>query len=163
MLNFNTNIQEVVANQETHKRTHEFTEYSSKKKLFESNILNDTQKQYIEQLKGTFAFNLHKDNRYVIITMFYSRDKRYGFLIVDLETLQCAEGESIKTAKKDVLELVASQEVDESMEDVYNRAQQVLRETDEIFADAEPENTVEETVAPETEETVTKNSKKKSK
>jgi len=40
--------------------------------------------------------------------MYYSRDKKYGFLVVDLETLQCAEADSIKNAKKEVLEIAAN-------------------------------------------------------
>ena len=108
MLNFNTNIQEVVANQETAKRTTSFTEYNSKKKLFDAGVLNEQQQTYIQQLKGTFTFHLHTGNRYLVVTMYYSKDKKYGFLVVDLETLQCAEADSIKNAKKEVMEIVAS-------------------------------------------------------
>lgn len=108
MLNFNTNIQEVVANQETVKRTHSFTEYNSKKKLFDAGVLTETQQNYIQQLKGTFTFHLHTGNRYLVITMYYSKDKKYGFLVVDLETLQCAEADSVKNAKKEVMEIVAN-------------------------------------------------------
>ena len=106
MLNFNTNIQEVVATQETFKRTSNFTEYNSKKKLFDANILTETQKTYIQQLKGAFTFHLHTGNRYLVVTMYYSKDKKYGFLVVDLETLQCASADSIKNAKKGVVEIV---------------------------------------------------------
>ena len=108
MLNFNTNIQEVVANQETVKRTSSFTEYNSKKKLFDAGVLNEKQQTYIQQLKGTFTFHLHTGNRYLVVTMYYSKDKKYGFLVVDLETLQCAEADSVKNAKKGVLEIVAN-------------------------------------------------------
>lgn len=106
MLNFNTNIQEVVANQETVKRTSSFTEYTSKKKLFDASILTEKQQTYIQQLKGAFTFHLHTGNRYLVVTMYYSKDKKYGFLVVDLETLQCAEADSIKNAKKGVVEIV---------------------------------------------------------
>lgn len=108
MLNFNTNIQEVIANQETTKRTTSFTEYNSKKKLFDAGVLNEKQQTYIQQLKGTFTFHLHTGNRYLVVTMYYSKDKKYGFLVVDLETLQCAEADSVKNAKKEVMEIVAN-------------------------------------------------------
>lgn len=128
MLNFNTNIQEVVANQETVKRTHSFTEYASKKRLFEANILTETQKNYIQQLKGAFTFHLHTGNRYLVITMYYSKDKKYGFLVMDLETLQCAEADSVKNAKKGVLEIVANATTEvpttETVETVKEPAQQ---------------------------------------
>ena len=118
MLNFNMNIQEVVASQETVKKAHAFEEYNSKKKLFESGRLNETQQAYIAQLKGTFTFHLHTGNRYLVVTMFYSNTKKYGFLVVDLETLACAEADSVKNAKREVLEIVASQELETSEEAV---------------------------------------------
>lgn len=128
MLNFNTNIQEVVANQETVKRTSSFTEYNSKKKLFDAGILTETQQTYIQQLKGTFTFHLHTGNRYLVVTMYYSKDKKYGFLVVDLETLQCAEADSVKNAKKGVLEIVANATPEvpatETVETVEEPAQQ---------------------------------------
>ena len=108
MLNFNTNIQEVVANQKTAERTTSFTEYNSKKKLFDAGVLNEQQQTYIQKLKGTFTFHLHTGNRYLVVTMYYSKDKTYGFLVVDLETLQCAAASSVKNAKKEVMEIVAS-------------------------------------------------------
>jgi len=147
MLNFNTNIQEVVANQETVKRTSSFTEYNSKKKLFDAGVLNEQQQTYIQQLKGTFTFHLHTGNRYLVITMYYSKDKKYGFLVVDLETLQCAEADSVKNAKKEVLEIVANATPEvptaETVETVEEPAQQ--------------EETVEET----TEEKPAKKSRSK--
>ena len=140
MLNFNTNIQEVVATQKTVKRTSSFTEYNSKEKLFDAGVLNEQQQTYIQQLKGTFTFHLHTGNRYLVVTMYYSKDKKYGFLVVDLETLQCAEADSVKNAKKDVLEIVANATPEvpapETVETMEEPAQQ--------------EETVEETTEEET-------------
>lgn len=107
MLNFNTSIQDTIATQEKATRTSAFTEYNSKKKLFAAGILNEEQKKHIQDLKGTFTFHLHTDNRYLVVTMYYSSTKTYGFIIVDLQTLQCAEAASIKLAKKGVLEVIA--------------------------------------------------------
>lgn len=120
MLNFNTNIQEIVATQETTKRTTNFTEFTSKKKLFETNILTEEQKSHIQNLKGTFTFHLHSGKRYVVITMYYSRTKTYGFLILDLETLLCAEADSVKNAKREVMEIVSqnSPTVETTVEEV---------------------------------------------
>lgn len=114
MLNFNTNIQEVIATQTTTSRAHSFTEYNSKKKLLGANILTDEQSQYITKLKNTFTFYLHEAHKYLVITMYYSTTKTYGYLVVNLETLMCAECESVKTAKQAVLELIQSEnKVDE--------------------------------------------------
>lgn len=146
MLNFNMNIQEVVASQETVKRTHAFEEYNSKKKLFESGRLNETQQAYIAQLKGTFTFHIHTGNRYLVVTMYYNNTKKYGFLVVDLETLACAEADSVKNAKREVLEIVASQEVEKTEEELgetMKTVEEILKETDEILK--ESEETVEKT------------------
>lgn len=148
MLNFNTNIQEVVATQETVKRTSSFTEYNSKKKLFDAGVLNEQQQTYIQQLKGTFTFHLHTGNRYLVVTMYYSKDKKYGFLVVDLETLQCAEADSVKNAKKDVLEIVASATPETPAE---TTVEEPVQET------AQEEEKVEETT---TEEKPAKRNKK---
>lgn len=109
MLNFNTNIQEVIATQATTSRAHSFTEYNSKKKLLGANILTSEQSEYITKLKNTFTFYLHEAHKYLVITMYYSTTKTYGYLVVNLETLMCAECESVKTAKQAVLELVQNE------------------------------------------------------
>jgi hypothetical protein len=138
MLNFNTNIQEVVANQETIKRTHSFTEYNSKKKLFDAGVLNEQQQTYIQQLKGTFTFHLHTGNRYLVVTMYYSKDKKYGFLVVDLETLQCAEADSVKNAKKDVLEIVANATPETPAEETVETPAQEEEKVEEPAAEEKP-------------------------
>lgn len=116
MLDFNTNIQDVIATQKTTNRTHAFVEYNSKKKLFESGRLTEAQQTFINQLKGTFTFSIHESNRYLVVTMYYSKDKKYGFIIVDLETLKCAQSDSVKNAKRGVLELIAAQPTVEAPE-----------------------------------------------
>lgn len=116
MLNFNTSIQDTIATQEKATRTSAFTEYNSKKKLFAAGVLNEEQKKHIQDLKGTFTFHLHSDNRYLVVTMYYSSTKTYGFIIVDLQTLQCAEASSIKLAKKGVLEIIAETAAPETEE-----------------------------------------------
>lgn len=113
MLNFNTSIQETIATQEKTTRTSAFTEYNSKKKLFAAGILTAEQEQYITQLKGTFTFHIHNENRYLVVTMYYSATKTYGFIIVDLTTLQCAAADSIKNAKKGVLDVIAAANTEE--------------------------------------------------
>ena len=108
MLNFSTDVQELISAQETVKRTKSFMDYTSKKKLFDAGVLNEQQKTYIQKLKGTFNFALHTGNRYLVVTLYNSKDKKYRFLVVDLETFQCAEADSIKNAKKEVMEIIAN-------------------------------------------------------
>lgn len=158
MLDFNTNIQDVIATQKTTTRTHAFVEYNSKKKLFESGRLTEAQQTFINQLKGTFTFNIHESNRYLVVTMYYSRDKKYGFIIVDLETFKCAQSDSVKNAKKGVLELIAAQPTVEASE-TEKAEEEVPTETAEEpqAAEENQENAEEE---PKTRKNSRKNGKK---
>ena len=108
MLNFSKTLEEVINEQAAHTRARNFIEYNSKKKLLESDVLSDEQCEFIKKLKNTFAFSLHTDGRYLVVTMYYSTTKKYGFLVVDLTEKLIAECESIKAAKQAVLEIVAS-------------------------------------------------------
>ena len=109
MLKFSTTIAEVISTQTTGRTSHkQFMEYNSKKKLLESKLFDETVIKYIRDLKNTFTFSVHKDLRYVVITMYYSTSKSYKFFVLDTKTLQVAEAESVKMAKQGVLELVAA-------------------------------------------------------
>lgn len=105
MLNFDKTMEQVIGEQVSTSRTSSFTEYNSKKKLLECGVLNEKQSTFIQQLKNTFTFYLHNDGDFLVITMYYSTTKKYGFLVVDLNTLKVAEAESVKLAKQGVLEL----------------------------------------------------------
>ena len=109
MLNFNTTLEEVISTQ-TNGRTNngQFTEYNSKKKLIGSNLYSETVNNYIGQLKNTFTFYVHNGLKYIVLTMYYSTTKTYGFYVLDTETLQVAEVQSVKTGKKEVLEILAA-------------------------------------------------------
>ncbi len=102
MLNFNYHITDIIDSQKSTKRTN-FITYN-KKQIIESDKLTDEQKKFIKDLKGTFSFALHTSGRYLIITLF--KEKKYRYLVVDLKTMNCTEVESIKYAKRAVMELV---------------------------------------------------------
>jgi len=109
MLNFTTTLDKVINEQTTGRASHkQFLEYNSKKKLVESKLFDEKITKYIEQLKNTFTFSVHKDLRYVVITMYYSTSNTYKFLVLDTETLQVAQAESVKVAKQEVLNLIAA-------------------------------------------------------
>ena len=133
MLNFNTNIQEVIATQTTTSRAHSFTEYNSKKKLLGANILTNEQSEYITKLKNTFTFYLHDGHKYLVITMYYSSTKSYSYLVVNLETLMCAECESVKIAKQSVLELIQDENKvqDNTQDEVVQEETPVVDEVSE--------------------------------
>lgn len=109
MLNFTATLEDVISAQATGRSTiKQFLEFNSKKKLVESKLLNENVIEYIKKLKNTFTFYVHKDLRYIVITVYYSTSKTYKFLVLDTETLQVAEADSVKIAKKEVMELVAA-------------------------------------------------------
>lgn len=108
MLKFSTTIDEIIDQQATSRSTvKQFTVYSSKKRLFESGILDEKVATYIKDLKGAFGFHVHKDRRYMVIEMWYNATRSYGFYVLDTQTLQIARAESVKMAKQGIMELVA--------------------------------------------------------
>lgn len=111
MLNFTNSITDIIATQEKTSRTSAFTEFGSKKKLFEAGVLNTEQVKHITDLKGACGFHLHKDNRYLIIVMWVAETKGYNFLVTDLTNMGCAAISSIKEAKRGVLDMIANEEV----------------------------------------------------
>lgn len=102
-----TNLLDLINSQAQNVRTRnsDYTEFTSKKKLAE--VLDEDQMKVINQLKNTFNFSLHKDNVYLVITLFERNDKVYRFLIVNLENWETLEVDSIKNAKKRVAEILA--------------------------------------------------------
>jgi len=133
------NLKDIIAKQVITSRTGSFIEYNSKKKLSASGVLTKEQEEVIAQLKGTFTFNMHSENRYLIVTMYYSATKTYGFLVIDLTTLAVAESESIKIAKKFVLD-----QIEEDKKVVVPVIEQALEEiVAEINAQIEAEHNSE--------------------
>ena len=109
MLKFNTTLEHVINTQATGRSNHkQFLEFGSKKKFLESELFDRKISNYIRNLKNAFAFSVHKDLRYIIILMYYSTTKSYGYYVLDTQTLQVAQADSVKIAKKEVLELIAT-------------------------------------------------------
>ena len=106
MLNFNCSIQEIIESQSKTRKSSQFVEYGSKKQILEIDALSENHKKFIKDLKGTFSFALHNSNKYLIVTLFSSKDKKYSYIIVDLDTMNCAECNSIKNAKLEIMQLV---------------------------------------------------------
>lgn len=120
MLNFNQSIQEIIESQSVTRKASQFTEYTSKKQMLEVTSLSEEHKNFIRQLKGTFSFALHNSNKYLIVTLYSAKEKKYSYIIIELETLGCAECSSIKNAKLEVMALVnnAVETVEETAEEV---------------------------------------------
>lgn len=120
MLDFNRSITDIIDSQATTRKTSAFVTYSTKKQIIEAGELTEEHKKFIKDLKGTFSFALHTSGKYLIVTLFVSREKKYKYLVVDLKTMNCTEVESIKVAKYEVMELVNNSNkeiVEEKVED----------------------------------------------
>lgn len=106
-INFTSNINDFASTQTRATRVKNFTEFTSKKKLEDAAVLTPAQLEEVKKIKGTFTFALHNDGRYMVVTLYHANaEKKYQFLILDLETSQVAECDSVKNAKAAVLELV---------------------------------------------------------
>ena len=106
-INFTSNINDFASTQSRATRVKNFTEFTSKKKLEDAGVLTPAQLEEVKKIKGTFTFALHNDGRYMVVTLYHANaEKKYQFLILDLETMQVAECDSVKNAKAAVMELV---------------------------------------------------------
>ena len=108
-INFTSNINDFASAQTRATRVKNFTEFTSKKKLEDAGVLTPAQLEEVKKIKGTFTFALHNDGRYMVVTLYHANaEKKYQFLILDLETMQVAECDSVKNAKAAVMELVSA-------------------------------------------------------
>ena len=117
-INFTSNINDFASTQTRATRVKNFMEFTSKKKLEDAGVLTQAQLEEVKKIKGTFTFALHNDGRYMVVTLYHANaEKKYQFLILDLETLQVAECDSVKNAKAAVMELVNAAPAEEKAEE----------------------------------------------
>ena len=133
-INFTSNINDFASTQSRATRVKNFMEFTSKKKLEDAAVLTPAQLEEVKKIKGTFTFALHNDGRYMVVTLYHANaEKKYQFLILDLETMQVAECDSVKNAKAAVMELVnaaatAPQEA-EKAEEAHSEEEQNTEES----------------------------------
>ena len=128
-INFTSNINDFASAQSRATRVKNFTEFTSKKKLEDAAVLTPAQLEEVKKIKGTFTFALHNDGRYMVVTLYHANaEKKYQFLILDLETMQVAECDSVKNAKAAVMELVnaaaTAQQEEEKAEEEHSEEEQ---------------------------------------
>ena len=117
-INFTSNINDFASTQTRATRVKNYMEFTSKKKLEDAGVLTPAQLEEVKKIKGTFTFALHNDGRYMVVTLYHANaEKKYQFLILDLETLQVAECDSVKNAKAAVMELVNATPAEEKAEE----------------------------------------------
>ena len=130
-INFTSNINDFASTQTRATRVKNFMEFTSKKKLEDAAVLTPAQLEEVKKIKGTFTFALHNDGRYMVVTLYHANaEKKYQFLILDLETLQVAECDSVKNAKAAVMELVnaAATAQQEEAEEAHSEEEQNTEE-----------------------------------
>ena len=128
-INFTSNINDFASTQTRATRVKNFMEFTSKKKLEDAAVLTPAQLEEVKKIKGTFTFALHNDGRYMVVTLYHANaEKKYQFIILDLETLQVAECDSVKNAKAAVMELVnaaaPAQQEEEKAEEEHSEEEQ---------------------------------------
>lgn len=128
-INFTSNINDFASTQSRATRVKNFMEFTSKKKLEDAAVLTPAQLEEVKKIKGTFTFALHNDGRYMVVTLYHANaEKKYQFIILDLETLQVAECDSVKNAKAAVMELVnaaaTAQQEAEKAEEAHSEEEQ---------------------------------------
>lgn len=130
-INFTSNINDFASTQSRATRVKNFTEFTSKKKLEDAAVLTPAQLEEVKKIKGTFTFALHNDGRYMVVTLYHANaEKKYQFIILDLETSQVAECDSVKNAKAAVMELVnaAAPAPQEEAEEAHSEEEQNTEE-----------------------------------
>ena len=128
---FTSNINDFASTQSRATRVKNFTEFTSKKKLEDAAVLTPAQLEEVKKIKGTFTFALHNDGRYMVVTLYHANaEKKYQFIILDLETSQVAECDSVKNAKAAVMELVnaATTAPQEEAEEAHSEEEQNTEE-----------------------------------
>ena len=117
-INFTSNINDFASTQTRAARAKNFMEFTSKKKLEDAAVLTPAQLEEVKKIKGTFTFALHNDGRYMVVTLYHANaEKKYQFLILDLETIQVAECDSVKNAKAAVMELVTATPAEDTVQE----------------------------------------------
>jgi hypothetical protein len=112
-INFTNNIEQYTSIQRATKAK-QFKEFGSKKQLQDAEVLTDKELKFVTSIKGTFGFALHNDGRYMAVTLYRANaEKKYNFLVLDLQAQAVAEVGSIKEAKAAILELVEGAEAPE--------------------------------------------------
>lgn len=114
-INFTKNVEQFTTTQRAEK-VKNFMEFTSKKQLETANVLNVEELDFVKSIKGTFNFALHTGKRYMAITLYKANaEKKYSFLVLDLQEKAIAQVDSIKQAKAEILEIVNT--VEESTEE----------------------------------------------
>lgn len=113
-INEKMTLNELVMNNEKNTRVSKYKTYDSKKKLLADDTMMFNLKSYsddfeslLKALKNVFSVAVcNADNKYIVITMYYSTIKKYDYIACNIETLECVSYDSIKDAKNAIAQMV---------------------------------------------------------
>lgn len=139
-INFTKNIEQYTTTNKNTRVKH-FTEYTSKKQLQDACVLDDATLAFATSIKGTFNYALHEDGRYMAVTLYKAtnNERKYNFLILDLQEQAVAEVNSIREAKAEILELA------EALKAVHINKEEQEDINEDAPADAPAEDQEQET------------------
>lgn len=108
MLQF-TEISSLIEAQKTASKQGIFAEYTSKKALLADEKLPKEMREYMAEIKNLFAYSVHPNNKYLVVSRYFSKTKKIDFMVLNLATKQYAPVASVKAGKLEVLELVKAE------------------------------------------------------
>lgn len=117
-------LNELVTKNNENTRISKYTTFDSKKKLladekmmFNLTAHNDDFESLLKALKNVFSVAIcNADNKYIVLTMYYSTSKKYEYITCNIETLECVSYDSVKMAKNAIAEKIAITENAEKAE-----------------------------------------------
>lgn len=133
-INFTKNIEQYTTVQRS-TREKNFLELTSKKQLEAADVITAEELAFVQSIKGTFSFALHKGGRYMAVTLYKAsnNERKYNFLVVDLQEKAVAEVDSIKQAKAEIMGLVeGTQEELEAEDAVEEVAEEATEQAEEL-------------------------------
>ena len=132
-INFTKNIEQYTTVQRS-TREKNFLELTSKKQLEAADVITAEELAFVQSIKGTFSFALHKGGRYMAVTLYKASntERKYNFLVVDLQEKAVAEVDSIKQAKAEIMGLVAGTQEELEEDAVEEVAEEATEQAEEV-------------------------------
>ena len=102
-------VQQIVQQQKLNS-IKQYTNYTSKQSLLNSNVLTKTQQQTVQSIKNCFSFSLHNSKQFLIITMYFNSTKSYSYYVLNFTTNNVTIFNSIKQSKQFVKQQITQQQ-----------------------------------------------------
>jgi hypothetical protein len=101
--------EELIASQARETRSSDFTGYVSKKELSAAKALDEKTELTVLEIKKATRFDLHQDKNFLVVSRFYSKEKKYEYVVVDLRNFNTYAFAKIAGAKAAVRDTIAEE------------------------------------------------------